>query len=30
MGWTHLLVHGVLVTGNDDIVFGPDTLLTEV
>jgi len=30
MGWTRLLVHGVPVTGNDDIVFGPDALLTEV
>jgi hypothetical protein len=29
MGWTRFLVHGVPVWGDDDIVFGPDTLLRE-
>src|SRR5216684_7984421 len=30
LGWTRLLVHGVPVTDNDDMVFGPDALLKEV
>ena len=30
LGWTHLLVHGVPVTDNDDMVFSPDALLKEV
>jgi hypothetical protein len=30
LGWTRLLVHGVPIADNNDIVFGPDELLTEV
>jgi hypothetical protein len=29
-GWTKLLAHGVPVMENDNVVFGPDELLTEV
>jgi hypothetical protein len=29
LGWTRILVHGVPVLNNDDVLFGPDALLTE-
>ena len=30
LGWTRVIAHGVPVTDNDNILFGPDKLLTEV
>src|SRR5713226_3593965 len=30
LGWTRLLIHGVPIMDNSDIVFGPDVLMEEV
>jgi hypothetical protein len=30
LGWTRLLIHGVPLTNNNDTVFGPEALKTEV